>query len=75
MGDHNERYRQLALNISHFRKKKGLSQQQLAELAHISRGHLSHIEAPNMLSSVSLLTLFEIAQILEIEPYELFKFK
>lgn len=70
-----EKYRQLGLNISHYRKVKKLSQGELAERVHISRGHLSHIESPNMSSSFSIATLFDIAEALDIEPKLLFEFK
>jgi len=75
MDKHNEKYRQLGLNISYYRKMKGLSQEKLADAVHISRGHLSHIEAPNMSSSFSIATLFDISDALEIEPKQLFDFK
>ena len=54
---------------------KGLSQEELAEMVHISRGHLSHIEAPNMVSSFSIAMLFDIADALKIEPKQLFSFE
>jgi len=75
MCNQDENYRQLGLNISYYRRIKGFSQQELADLVHISRGHLSHIEAPNMVSSFSIATLFDIAKALEIEPKLLFDFK
>jgi len=75
MSNHNEKYRQIGLNISHYRKLKGLTQEGLADTIHISRGHLSHIEAPNMVSSFSIATLFDIAEALDIEPKLLFEFK
>ena len=75
MGNHDEKYRRLGLNISHYRKIKGLSQEKLAEMIPMSRGHLSHIEAPNMTSSFSIALLFDIADALGIEVKQLFDFK
>lgn len=75
MKDHNEKYRQLGLNISHYRKIRGLTQEKLADITHISRGHLSHIEAPKMTSSFSISLLFDIADALDIEVKQLFDFK
>ena len=75
MGSHDEKYRQMGLNIAHYRKLKGLSQEALAALIPISRGHLSHIEAPNMCSSFSIATLFDIADALGVEPKLLLEFK
>jgi len=65
----------MGLNISHYRKLKGFSQEELADTIFISRGHLSHIEAPNMVSSFSIATLFDIADALGIEPKLLLEFK
>ena len=74
MENHLEKYKQLSLNISYYRKKKGLSQIQFAEKIGISRTHYSKIEAPNLLYPFSLNVLFNIAEVLEIEPMKLFDF-
>ena len=60
--------------IGYYRKRKGLSQEQLAEELGISRQHLASIEAPNMDRGLSLELLLNIATVLEIEPYLLLKF-
>ena len=75
MGSHDEKYRQMGLNISHYRRLRGVSQEELAEKAHISRGHLSRIEAPNSITYFSIATLFDIADALGVEPKALFEFK
>lgn len=72
--DHSERYRDLGCAISYYRKRKGLTQEQLAERIGISRQHMGAIEAPNMVRAVSLDVLFNIAIVLELEPYILLKF-
>ena len=72
--DNSERYRDLGWAISYYRKRKGLTQEQLAESIGVSRQHMGAIEAPNMVRAVSLDVLFNIAQVLEIEPYLLLKF-
>lgn len=69
-----ERYRDLGCAISYYRKRKNLTQEQLAEQLGISRQHMGAIEAPNMVRAVSLDVLFNIATVLEIEPYMLLKF-
>ena len=74
MERHIEELRQLSLNISHYRKKKGLSQQQLAELIGISHNHLSQIEAPNIARPFSMKILFDIAKALDIKLVTLFDF-
>lgn len=64
---YNERLRSIKLNISYYRKKSGLTQEQLAEKVDISRTHLSNIEAQNMEIGISLELLFEIADALNID--------
>ena len=61
-----QEYKMIGLNIAYYRKLKGLTQLQLAEKVNISRTHMSNIESPNMPTSISLETLFDIADALEI---------
>lgn len=70
---HFEEYRKLGLNISYYRKEKGLSQMQLAEKVEISRTHMSRIE--NNDCAVSLDVIFSIAKALEIPVNKLFEFR
>lgn len=72
--DNRERRKDLYLDISYFRRRKGLSQEELAEALGISRQHLAAVEAPNMDRGLSLELLMNIATVLEIEPYLLLKF-
>ena len=67
------RYRNLGLNIAYYRKLHGLSQEQLAEMADISRTHMSRIETADC--AVSLDVVFTIADVLQVEPYKLFQNK
>lgn len=69
-----ERMRNLSFAISYYRRRQGLTQEQLAELLDISRQHLAAIESPNMDRGLSLELLFNIAYVLEVEPYVLLKF-
>ena len=71
---HCEKYVRLGLNIAYYRKLRGLTQLQLAEAVDISRTHMSNIEAPNVETSVSLDTLFDIADKLQISIKDLFEF-
>ena len=64
----------LSFAIGYYRRRRGLSQERLAEELGISRQHLASIEAPNMNRGRSLELLFKIAAALEIEPYLLLKF-
>ena len=62
------KFRIIGLNIAYYRKLRGLTQLQLAELVNVSRTHISNIEAPNMPTSISLEKLFDIADVLNIPP-------
>lgn len=64
----------LSYAISYYRKRRGFSQERLAEALGISRQHLAAIEAPNMDRGLSLELLFRIADALEIDPHLLLKF-
>lgn len=75
MEKHKQEYKKLGLNIAYYRKLKGLSQMQLAEAVGISRTHISNIEAPNMPTSISLETLMDIADALEVSPEALLSFR
>ena len=72
--NNSERYRDLGYAIAYYRKRKGFTQEQVAERVGISRQHMGAIEAPNMVRAISLDVLFNIASVLEIEPYILLKF-
>lgn len=73
LGRQKERYRNLGLNIAYYRKLRGLSQERLAEMADISRTHMSRIETAEC--AVSLDVVFSIADALCVEPYKLFQNK
>lgn len=66
-----DRLIQLGISISTLRRIRGLSQEQLAEKANISRSLLSLIEAPNTAKGFSLEAFFDIADALEVDPADL----
>lgn len=68
-----EKYRQLGLNIAYYRKQRGFSQIQLAEMIDISRTHMSRIEIADC--AVSLDVVFAICDALQIKPNKLFDFR
>lgn len=68
-----DKYKYLGLNIAYYRKEKGLSQNQLAELVNISRTHMSRIETADC--AVSLDVVFDICDVLSIKPSKLFDFR
>ena len=63
-----DRFIQLGIAIATLRRIRGLSQEKLAEKAHISRSLLSFIEAPNLAYSFSLNVFFNLADALEVPP-------
>ena len=71
---HWEKYRNLGLNIAFYRKRNGLSQEQLAERINVSRTHMSRIETAND-SAVSLDVVFSICDALNVDPAKLFDFR
>ena len=66
-------YQQFGLNVVYYRKKKRLSQSQLAELADIHRTYVSAIELGKV--SVSFDIIFKLAEVLETTPSRLFEFR
>lgn len=70
-----DRFIELGLTIASLRKMQGMSQEQLAEKAKISRSHLSSIEAPNIIRPFSLEVLYNIADALGINPSDLLNAK
>ena len=52
-----------------------MSQMALAEATDLSRPHISNIEAPNMKTSLSLESLFDIAGVLQVAPRALLDFR
>lgn len=69
LDQYKDRYRTLGLNIAYYRKKRGLTQEQLAEKAGIERSRVSKTEIAWV--GTSLDTVYRIADALEIEPYKL----
>ena len=68
-------YIKLGLNIAYYRKRAGLTQEQLAEKLDISRSHLSALEAPNIVRTCSLELLFDLARALGTTPSKLLEFR
>lgn len=66
-----DRFIQLGIAIAALRKMRGMSQEQLAEKANVSRSHISAIEAPGLVRPFSLEVFFNIADALAIDPADL----
>lgn len=63
----------IGLNILHYRKEQGLTQEQLAEKCHFSRNYIQRIETAA--STCALNTLIDIAEALNIPLVKLFEFR
>lgn len=70
-----ERYRQMGLKIAYYRKLRGLTQEALAEQIGRTPAYIGHVEAPNIDKAVSLDTLFDIADALEVPPERFLTFE
>jgi len=70
-----KRYMQLGLKIAYYRKMRKLTQEQLAEKIDMSVGFLSQVEAPNMVTPISMDTLFAIADVLKVAPHKFLEFE
>ena len=59
--------------IVYYRKKKKLTQLQLAEQIGVDRSHISAIELGNV--GVSFDVIFKLCEVLEVKPKDLFDFR
>lgn len=66
-------YEKFGLNVVYYRKRKKLTQLELAELVDIDRSHISAIELGNV--GVSFDVVFKLCEVLEICPKDLFDFR
>ena len=68
MNRNEHRYIEIGLKIAYYRKKNGMTQEQLAERVGISPGYLSQVETPSFVQPISLKTLFAMADTFQIPP-------
>lgn len=66
-----DRFVELGVVIAALRRKAGMSQEELAEKANISRSTLSAIEAANIIRPFSVDILFRIADALNVRAGDL----
>ena len=69
-----QQYTMIGLKIAYYRKLRGYTQIDFAEVIGVSRTHLSNIEAPNVHISFSLDKLLDIADALDIPASALLDF-
>ena len=73
--EHTNKYLQLGLKISYYRKLRGLTQEQLAEQVGLTPAFIGHVEAPNIQKAISMDTLFDIAEALDVPVYKFLLFE
>ena len=66
-------YEKFGLNVVFYRKRRKMTQLQLAELVGIDRSHISAIELGNV--GVSFDVIFKLREVLGVSPKELFDFR
>ena len=66
-------YEKFGLNVVYYRKRRKLTQLQLADLVDIDRSHISAIELGNV--GVSFDVMFKMCEVLGIQPKDLFDFR
>lgn len=62
----------LWLRVKEFRKQKKLTQEKLAEIIGVDNGYISKLEVGQNFPSIT--TLEKIADVLDVELYELFRY-
>ena len=73
LDQYKDRYRTLGLNIAYYRKRCGVTQEELAEKAGVERSRVSKTEIAWVGTSLDMV--YKIADALEVEPYKLFQNK
>lgn len=68
-----EKYKLLGLNVSYYRHRRELTQEQLAEMVNIDRTHVGNLELAR--TGTSLDVVFRIADALEVPVHKLFEFR
>lgn len=72
--EYENEYRQIGLKIAYYRKLRGYTQEQLAEIIDKAPAFIGHIEAPNINTGISLDTLFDIAAVLNVPAHKFLLF-
>ncbi len=68
-----EKYEAFGLNVYYYRRKRKLTQEQLAEMVAIEPNHMSNIELAK--AGASLDVVFRLADALEVPVHKLFEFR
>lgn len=73
--EHWDRYKEIGCRISCCRKHEHMTQEEMAEKLDVSRQHIGAIEAPNVKRKISLDLLFNIAELMNVEPKYFLEFQ
>lgn len=65
----------IGLNVAYYRKWRSLTQEELAAKVELSRTTIAYIENPDKFQSMSLSTIFRLADALDIPVRKLFDFR
>ena len=68
--EHSEEYRILGIKIATYRKMRGYTQEELAEMVDLNVSFLGAVEAQGVNRTVSLDSLFDIAKALDVPAYK-----
>ena len=68
-----EKYRSLGLNVSYYHRRRGLTQERLAEIVDIDRTNVGNLELAR--AGTSLDVIFRISDALEVPVHKLFEFR
>ena len=74
IGEFADYYINIGLKVAYFRKRAGLTQEQLGEIMGVGTSFIGQIEAPNIVKTISLDTLFRIAKALDVPPHKFLVF-
>lgn len=64
----------IGFKIQFYRKQRGLSQSELAEISDLSYTTISHVESTSAYG-LSLIAIYRIAKALDVDPSQLLMFK
>lgn len=68
---HSKEYKSIGQTIKKYRKLRGLTQEQLADMVCISISYPTKIEAPNCDQPFSLEVILDISEVLDISVHQL----
>lgn len=65
---------EIGLKVGYYRRLRGWTQDNLADITNLSKSHISQIEAPGAATGFSIHTILLIAKALDVPAYKFFMF-